>query len=274
MASFFGLLWVDRDSIPEIIDRLQRCRDHNDYHRKMHFIKLNNNYKKRKMANEWFRISINLLRNRMRFYVFFVDRISRGFDCTRFPKRFHEYNRFTAIALHTSFRWFFIRDAPKVDLSFFSDGKIDRPGTDVDKTGDGIESDNFEQYLKARFQNDLKDKSHEITNMDVVKIQVPREPENGKFSDEEELLQLTDLLIGSSRQAFIPECTYGKCTQIRRDLGRRMWKIIEDVDKPPWEQKFGLYKRFGYGIFPGETGRMTKQKARSAESCRKLTDFL
>jgi hypothetical protein len=163
---------------------------------------------------------------------------------------------------------------PKFELSFFSDGKINRPGSDIDCRGDGIETDNFEEYLEKRFRMDLKDKSHEIVKMTVTKLQIPKEPKTGQFTDEEELLQLTDLLLGASRQAFLPECTSGNCSLIKRNLGKRMNKIFKDLENPPWQQKFGLHKRIKFSVFPSETGRMTDRRTSATQVCRKLTDYL
>ncbi len=272
MASFYGLLWIEQDSISEVVHRLQECRNYNDYHRKIHFNNLDN-YKKIRMGFDWFNLSLDLLKNRMRFFVLYVNRISPAFDASRFREHFHEYNRYTAIALHSSFRWFYIRETPKIELLFYSDGKINRPGSDLDKRGDGIVSDNFEDYIQRRFQMDLEGKSHEIVNMNVIKLQTPKIPVNGRFTAEEELLQLTDLLLGASRQAFLPECTTGKCSQIKRDLGLKMNKVFKDLEKKPWEQVLGFHKRVKFNFFPGETGRMTDRRMSRSSACRKLDEF-
>ena len=93
----------------------------------------------------------------------------------------------------------------------------------------------------------------------------------GPFSSQEEILQLTDLLLGSVRTAIDPKSN----RETKRWFGKQMAKIMEDTKLKPWKQKYRLHRRFSVNYFPNKNGRIYKnEKIEINENKNQLTlDF-
>ena len=73
------------------------------------------------------------------------------------------------------------------------------------------------------------------------------------FAPEQELLQLTDLLLGAAGTAIDPRAT----AATKRHFAREMALVMEDVRVAARPRSFGLHGRFLTTYFPGFDGRLS-----------------
>ncbi len=265
-----GLLWISSQHEQKIIGNLQQARERNNYFGEIHYRTLTDHSPKRNTAVEWFQIVADNLKRYLWFYLLAINRSHPKYELERFGCHFHEYNRFTSIALFSSFRWFFPRNLP-ADIMFYSDSKTRRPGGD--EIGDGIASDNFEEYLCKRFALDIS-KIQERTDTSFFRnswqengkcskgyplkgvriVETKNEPTKER-SAEEELVQVCDLLLGSFGSVMIgsPPSRSKKAKQYMYMKAKR---LVEDIEKKPWKQRYHLYKRLWVGCFPDQQGEI------------------
>jgi hypothetical protein len=137
--------------------------------------------------------------------------------------------------------------ADKITLSIISDQKDRRKQGYI---ADGIDNDNFEEYLVKRIIKDTLDYKGPDVEIDKP-INCLNCKDKGPYSLEEELLQLNDLILGSIKSAT--EAVSKQETKIW--FGKETAELIEDTRLKPWEQKFGLYKRFSISYFPDFKGQ-------------------
>ena len=86
----------------------------------------------------------------------------------------------------------------------------------------------------------------------VACLLIPRARNKEEIKPEEELLQLCDLLTGSVASAVVTK----SMSQTKFWFGERIAPFILDTRKPPWEQVYGLHKRFSVGYFPNSDGKI------------------
>jgi len=265
-----GLLWISPQNKYKIIDGLRQARERNNHYGKIHYRTLTDHSPKRNTAIEWFQIATEHLKRYLWFYLLAVNRFHPMYQPERFGCHFHEYNRFTSIALFSSFRWFFPRNLPD-NIVFFSDSKTRRPGGD--EIGDGITSDNFEEYLCKRFAFDmLKIQERMDTSLFGNSLQENNEYSNRSFlkevrivktrnelpknrSAEEELVQLCDLLLGSFG-SVMTRSPPSRNKKVKQYMYMRAKRLVEDIEKKPWKQRYHLYKRLWVGCFPDQQGKI------------------
>ena len=73
---------------------------------------------------------------------------------------------------------------------------------------------------------------------------------DGPYSAEEELLQLTDILVGSIASAV--EAKSRQKTKLW--FGNEITKFIDDIKLKPWEQVYKLHRKFSVSFFPDDQG--------------------
>lgn len=272
-----GILWIDEGRKAQIVERLLNVRRRNDYMGNIHFSKLTNHSPKAKTAREWFEIGKKSCEAEgLRFYLLAVNRQHEKYERERFSKDFHEYNRFTAIAIYSSFRWFF-PSIKESKIVMYSDEKSRRPGGE--RYGDGISTDNFEKYIRFRFAQDIEKLlesavtclPHEI--IDVVPLSIPKKRSNLEMKDGEELLELCDLLLGAFGQALSGSIVSSK-KSIKNELSDKANRIIRDIEKEPWNQSLNLYRKISINAFPDRNGKIySKNVISSTGKNRTLSDF-
>jgi len=247
---FIGLLWVNKDWVAKICECLRKVREEFNYYREIHFNKFPKSFNgefgiKAQVAKEWFNLWRGKISDMSYFNVLAVNRTHKKYDHKRFTKDFHAYNRFTAIALKSGLSWFF-KDENAIRLKIFSDEKVRRPEGIL---SDGINIDNFEEYLMQRLKEDTKNyKGPKVKLSNSVKcISCSKK---GPYSQEEELLQLLDLLLGSVATAIAPKSK----RETKIWFAMQILPLIEDIRKEPWKQTYNLYRKFSISYFPDNSG--------------------
>ena len=253
--SLTGLFWIKDDFIDEINQDLKNIRKEEEYEGEIHFCKLAKFFQgqfgaKARVAKKWFSFWENKWIRKSWFNVFAINRICPEYDHSRFDKKFHAYNRFTAMALKGGLAWYF-NNENAINLKIYSDEKARRP---EGLLGDGFTTDNFEIYLESKLNTFSKYKGPKVCLKN--QIECLSCAKKGPFSPQEEILQLTDLLLGSVQIAINPKSNREtKCW-----FGKQMAKIMEDTKLKPWKQKYRLHRRFSVNYFPNKNGRIYKNE--------------
>ncbi|MBM4141332.1 MAG: hypothetical protein FJ242_07610 [Nitrospira sp.] len=74
--------------------------------------------------------------------------------------------------------------------------------------------------------------------------------EEGPFTPEQELLQLTDLLLGSVASAIEPKSE----RETKQWFAKNIALLMEDIRKKPWKQEYRLHRKFSVSYFPDADG--------------------
>ncbi|MDQ1252108.1 MAG: hypothetical protein QG646_1223 [Euryarchaeota archaeon] len=245
--TYTGLFWINENYIAEICKDLREIRDKEDYNGEIHFKEFQKSFEgefggKTRVAKEWFNLWKNKWSKRSYFNVLAVDTKHSKYENDRFSKEFQAYNRFTLMAIKSGAAWFF-GNYSEIYLDIYSDEKTRRSEVVVP---DGAINDNFEDYIKR--QMGIQTIKGPIVNMpgDIKCVKCPKK---GPYASENELLQLTDLLLGSVSAAV--EAKANRETKIW--FGKQIAKIMEDIRLNPWDQKFKLHRRFSVSYFPNES---------------------
>lgn len=237
-----GLLFVPVSSRDQVTSALYWHRKQENYFGEIHFSQLPKSFDgeyggKARVARRWLRTFENGLKENVFFSALAVDRHSPRFDRKRFSKDFHAYNRFTAMALKSGIAWHlgpFEHDV--VEITFVTDAKnrLSRPD-------DGM-IDNFEDYIVYRAELDgyissILGKRYPIVQMNPIV---------SADSQSDDLLQLTDLLLGACQEALVVQSN----RQAKRELGLMITRWCQDLTKKPREQEFKLHRKFSFQVFP------------------------
>lgn len=238
-----GLLLVRKEHLGEVRAVLQNCRRKEGYEGELHFAELPKSFggawgAKARVARECLRAFQNGLHDRVFFSALAVDRQSPRYDHKRFTEEFHAYNRFTAMALKAAIAWHLgPQKLDTVTVHFISDAKDRATRPDRGWT------DNFEHYLPYRAELDSflsQSPSYPFLNVDLEL----------RDSAKEDLLQLCDLLLGATQMALVA----GSSRPTKRELGKMIVRWYRDLQQPPWQQKFGLHRKFNLWGFPDQNG--------------------
>lgn len=246
-----GLFWINQNQIQELNYELKLIRDTENYNGKIHFKKFPKYFggeygSKARIAKEWFNMWNRKWSKKTWFNVVAVNRKHHNYDHKRFTRDFHAYNRFVAIAIKSGLSWFF-KGYTKLDLSMYSDGKSRRPKGLIP---DGSNSDNFEEYLVRKIcSNGESYHGPKVALNNSVNCIIS--PSKGKFDPYQEILQFTDLLIGSVSEAIAPKSD----KETKKWFAVNMAKIMKDLRQAPWEQKYDLHKKFSISYFPDDSAK-------------------
>lgn len=247
---YTGLFWINENYIAEMCKDLKEIRDNENYYGEIHFKEFQKSFEgeyggKTRVAKGWFNLWKNKWSKKSFFNVLAVDTKHPMYESSRFPKEFHAYNRFTLMAIKGGISWFF-KDCSEIKLDVYSDEKTRRSEGAMP---DGIKNDNFENYLK--WQIEIQNENGPIVNIpeDVKCVKCPKK---GPYASENELLQLTDLLLGSVSTAV--EAKANRETKVW--FGMQAAKVMKDIKLKPWDQKFKLHRKFSVSYFPNEFGNI------------------
>lgn len=249
-----GLLWCKDENERHIVSQMMEVREKHEYWEEIHYCELPQYFEGEysadaRVARDWLNLYIGNLSSHLWFNVLAVDTHHRAYNAKQFKKDFHAYNRFSAITLYGGLKWHFPNES-KLNLALFSDEKNTRPGGVL---GDGITTDNFEEYIQTRLQADVlhDTRAPSIAFESPVKtVSIPKERKKTEIKDEEEMAQLCDLLLGSVCSAI----TMASRRETKTWLGRTIAQLIIDTRQKPWEQKLGLYRKFSVSYFPNSRG--------------------
>lgn len=247
---FSGLLWLHEKQVKELDKALKLARG--DYLGEIHFADLPASFDgdfaaDARVAREWMTIFKRQWAYQTWFNVLAVNRKHRGYQHYRFTRHFHAYNRFTAMAFKAGLAWHF-GDVASLRLRVYSDEKSRRP---QGLLGDGVTTDNFEQYLENQLLEDTQRYKGPKVKL-VEPVDCLSCPETGPFGAEQEALQLADLLLGSVATAVEPKSD--RLTKLW--FGREISGLIRDTRLEPWKQRYGLHRRFSVSYFPDDHGRV------------------
>ncbi|MGY4707513.1 hypothetical protein ACVNPS_07175 [Candidatus Bipolaricaulota sp. J31] len=241
-----GLTFVDERDLDTVREALRQARSEENYDGEVHFNDLPKFFggeygAKVRVALRWMQLYQDRLAESVYFSCLAVDRHSPAFDHSRFRHDFHAYNRFTAMALKAGIAWHLgPKDLDRVTIRFLSDAK-DR----ASRPDQGM-VDNFEEYLPYRAELDAF----------LAQMEGKRYPKivmasvNLIDSAREDLLQLTDVLLGATQMALVA----GSKRPTKRKLGEFVARWCQDLRKPPWKQHFGLHRKFNLWAFPDKNG--------------------
>lgn len=243
-----GLLWVKEAYRHELHEVLRQARKRHNYWGEIHYCDLARSFNgefgsKARVARDWLNLYINGFCDKVWFNVLAVNTRHKLYERNRFTKDFHAYNRFTAMTLYSGLIWHF-KNCSKLQLQIFSDEKSRRPQGFV---ADGIDYDNFEQYIVRRLEYDLKrdDRLLELV-FSVPPLITLSHTNAGSHPKDWELLQLSDLILGAVSGAIEKRSS----RQTKRWLSDQISELILDTRRKPWEQAKGLHRRFSVSYFP------------------------
>lgn len=242
-----GLLFVVKEKIPRIKDALKYYRDRERYFSEIHFSKLPKSFggeggKKARLARDWLQAYQDNLHEHAFFSALAIDRHSPAYEPRRFTHDFHAYNRFTAMAVKSGVAWHMIPlKYDKIEVTFISDAKNRSSSLD-----EGI-VDNFESYIpyKAALDNWI---AREAEGKPYPQLNISElHPVDSKLED---LLQLTDLILGALQKALIG----GSTTGVKARLAEKGHRWYLDIKRKPWEQNYKMHRKFNVWGFPNAQG--------------------
>jgi len=242
-----GLLFVKEDNLSNIESILNHYRLQESYNSEIHFCELPKSFggefgAKARVARRWMKAYQDGMSQDALFTCLAVNRASPKFEHKRFQEDFHAYNRFTAMAIKAGVSWLLQPyDYDIVELTLVSDGK-DRKSRPEQRI-----VDNFEDYLPYRVELDnAMTQSRAGRRYPTVKMR----PIQVISSDQSDLLQLTDLLLGSLQAAIVGVSK--RPTKI--ELASMVSSWYQDLQLPPWKQKYRMQRKFSIWGFPDEQG--------------------
>ncbi len=261
----WGSLIVAKQEVPIIAEILRQDRHKQNCVSELHFSELPGGWggaggHKPRTVFDWYSRVISQLKHNKG--VFFsglaVDVKNKLFHAENFTEAFHVYNRFSRAAFSWTLPWFFKGQSNiALDLllhiqTFKGESRrtTGRAGSDWDNLGEYIQTELNQELLERAKQDSDNWPSVTIEKRPVF---VPLTPQSGSVEysiDDCELMQLTDLLIGGVRQAITGDST----SQTKLELGSIVGEWMADIRKPPWEQKFGVHRKFTVNYFPGPKG--------------------
>jgi len=242
-----GLLFVPKKEAHILIEKLKYYRQRENYEGEIHFSELPKKFggefgAKARVARAWMKAYEDDLHEIAYFSALGVYRGSPAFEHKRFSRDFHAYNRFTAMALKAGIAWHLgSKGYERLNITFISDAK------DRSTSPDPGFRDNFEEYIPYRaevdsYLNRLEGKRYPEVFISYIKL---------LDSSEEDLIQLTDLLLGATQSALITASR----RETKMELAEMVLRWQKDLRNLPWKQKYGLYRKFNIWLFPDEKGR-------------------
>jgi len=248
---FTGLFWVRRKDVSGVVKSLHAIRRRENYWGEIHLNALPKSFEgeygaKARVARGWFETWADELAGKTWFNVLAVQRNHPKYEHKRFAKDFHAYNRFTAMALKAGLAWHF-KNHSHVRLWVYSDNKTRRPGGIL---GDGIETDNFEDYIAHKLVQDTMFYKGPPVSLGAMPKCLEFPSDFTSARPEHELLCLCDVLLGSVAGAIYPNSKQ----PTKQWFAKQAARLIQDVRRTPWEQEMDLHRRFSVSYFPNKNG--------------------
>ena len=246
-----GLTFIRERDLSFVKSVLQKAREKESYWGEVHFCKLPKSFSgefgaKARVARQWLVDYQKSLFQYAHITILAVNRTSPKFDYQRFRENFHAYNRFTAMAIKAGISWLLMPYGyDMIKLTLISDGKNRKSRPDQKLV------DNFEEYIPYRVELDSMlnqfTAQRKYPNVTKDTVQTPA-------SHTEDLLQLTDLILGAFQSGLVGSSN--RPTKSHLALSVAYW--FKDVQKPPWEQSLEMHRKFNVWGFPDENGKAFK----------------
>jgi hypothetical protein len=161
----------------------------------------------------------------------------------RFSEDYHIYNRFTAMAIKAGISWMLIPYGfDHITIDLVSDGKDRKSRPDQGLV------DNFDTYIPYRVELDSMisrmSQNHLFPTVKINKTSIVS-------SKEDDLLQLTDILLGALQSAMVQSST----RPTKQYLASRVAAWYQDLQKPYREQIYRMHRKFNLWGFPDDKGK-------------------
>lgn len=261
-----GLLFVSLKKYQNVLKDLAYSRIQEKYFGEIHFCELPKSFKgdfgaKARVAKSWINSYQKGLFQYAHFSCLALDRNNPRFDRKRFLEDHHVYNRFTAMAIKAGISWMLVPYGfDEITLTLISDGKDRKSRPD-----EGL-VDNFETYIPYRVEMDNLDRrsfQNQYYPSVTMKL-VETTP-----SDQDDILQLTDILLGATQSALVKSST----RPTKEYLASRISAWYQDLQKPPKQQFYGMHRKFSLWGFPDDQGRPFNRFSLSYSSSNQPTLF-
>ncbi len=239
-----GLSFVKKADIDRVREKLRATR--NNYCGEIHFSSLPGSFDglygtKARVALSWMQLFQDRRLDSVCFSCLAVDRYSQAYEHRRFTHDFHAYNRFTAMALKAGIAWHIGPEKlDRINITFVSDAK------DRATMPDRNMVDNFEDYLPHRAKLDSRRSQSIGRTFPAVQMRIEL-----RDSASDDLLQLTDLLLGAVQMALVAKSS----RPVKRKLGKLVVQWHEDCHRPPLKRQYRLHGPFDLWGFPNDKGR-------------------
>ena len=239
-----GLLFVSEAKSAAVKATLRRYREKENYWGEIHFSSLPKSFNgkygaKALVARHWLRAYQNGLFQDAYLTILAIDKHSPSYQHDRFSKSFHAYNRFTVMAIKSGIAWHLnhIRAGERIEIHLLSDAMNRASSPDQDMI------DNFQDYIPFRIEREMKEEA-QYPDVKIVSLKLIE-------SRNDDLMQLTDLLLGATQMALVAQSK----RDVKVALGQVVLAWFEDLSKEPWNQKFGMHRKVSLSAFPNENGR-------------------
>jgi hypothetical protein len=253
--AFIGLLWVPHAELGALAAEMAALRG--GHGGEIHFYRFPRNFGgaygvTARIAQAWFERWLADWSRRTWFSALAVNRRHLKYDHARFGRPEQAYNHFSALALTSGLKALFkAHDA--VTLTVYSDERWGRVHTLAEGVaGRAAFVAALRDALAGAGTADEERAGPRITPPDVPVHCLSSHADEGPFSAEQELLQLTDLLLGAVSTAIAPQSRAATKLWFAREIAR----VMADVRLAPGPKSFGLHGRFLVSYFPNYAGRL------------------
>lgn len=249
-----GLLWVRQDDVAELAAELGARREADTG--EIHFYRFPRNFggafgAAARTARAWFDLWRDEWGRRVWFNALAINRRHARYDGVRIGRPEQAYNAFTAMALRAGLAAFF-RGVPSLALAIRSDARSGRAAGLAAPT----ERDAFAAALRQALAPDGATGGMPVVTLDEAGVRmVDGQRVGDAFTPEQDLLQLTDLLLGAVGTAIEPRAT----AATKRHFAREIARAMREVRVAPRPDALGLHGRFLVHYFPGPDGRLTTE---------------
>lgn len=252
-----GLVLIEEENLREVTRSLRdKRRTESDpkegdelYKGEIHFSDLEKFARdtKSRVAKKWFLEWYQNLKTKINVSINLFNQEHSYWDQDRFSQDYLAYNKITSMSLD-GFLSYNLNHSSPVEIVLHSDRKDRRP------------TDNFEEYIEEIVKNKLDSKSNLPPVEEISSNMVETKNHREKFSEESELVQLCDLLMGGCRTSVTGNST----KEAKVWMGRSFSHIISSRNSgncPVGQSNLNL------SLFPG-TQEKTGEKTRARFSSR------
>jgi len=259
-----GNLIIPRGLTPKLYWELIEIKKRHDVSGELHFSRMPNKYNrsysaKAHVAKDWLRLFLE--REGVFFTFFGLNEGALSFDPSIFPNKFDRYNAAARVCLSSSIG-FHVTKNPSELSKFYGDPCFSVYSDEMTR----CIRDNFEEVCirKTRKQQNMSGSRVEFDPKRVIQVPSGMEP-FGTF------IQLTDLLIGSTRTAIMG----GDSNLVKKDLADLLGNKFLRIKGSYVRTSFSPNRKFNIVNFPDENRKATNTfRIRKMEGNQKiLSDF-
>lgn len=251
--AFIGLLWVPRDRIEPLAEALREARE--GFAGEAHFYRFARNFQGEygagaRTGRAWLERWLAEWRHETWLTTLAVNRRHLLYPAARFHGSEDAYNQFAAQALSRGLAWHFA-GAPAVTLDVCSDTRS------LPTVGGGTPGEplRLAEALRERLAaSDQPRMTSPTVTWDQPPVRFAGERVGDRpFSADEELLQLTDVLLGAVATAIFPRSR----AATKLHLAREMARLMDELRRPPREETAAIRRRARILYYPDADGGYT-----------------